>query len=117
MQHITYKTSFGNLNFGAFPKDSAWPATPGIYMFCQTVGLLGDIVNPPRYLGQTVSFAERLPDHDRWDEAAKLGANCVLIAPISNAHNRDKIERELIASLRPPLNTHYKATGLLGTSL
>ena len=84
-----------------------WSTAAGIYIFCG--------VSPQNkwtclYVGQTVSFQARpgRPGaHDRWKEAVALGATHVHAMVVPLQAGRDRIERELIAGYKPPLNVHH----------
>jgi hypothetical protein len=68
------------------------------------------------YIGQCASARDRLPCHERWEDARKLGATHVLNHVSSPDEKiRKTEERDLIASHTPVLNTHYQPRGLLGS--
>lgn len=60
------------------------------------------------YVGQTDSFALRIPTHERWTEAARLGATHVHAMAESQAAMRDTIEAELIGAYQPRLNVQQR---------
>lgn len=45
--------------------------------------------------------------HERWPEAARLGANKVHAMVVHNYLDRNRIERDLISALKPILNTRF----------
>lgn len=114
MLAVPIKISNQMLNFQVLPKDSAWSSAAGVYMFCVSPGLLGGLRLLPKYIGQARNFADRIGNHERWEEASALGANCVMAAIVDNAADREVIERELIARYQPELNEQFRSAGLLG---
>ena len=60
------------------------------------------------YVGQCDSFESRLPNHERWEEAQRLGATHVLAVVLSLKGSRDSLEQSSIADLQPPLNVHHR---------
>ena len=95
---------FGNYNleFKIYTKEEAEQLTSsGIYMFINSE-------KPQKiiYIGQTKCFSERLPNHERWNEAKKLGADRVAIALV-NKRDLDKIEKLLIQECKPLLNEQH----------
>jgi hypothetical protein len=87
------------------------PSTPtaikdvaGNYMFVKPVnnGWL------PVYIGIAESLRDRIPGHDRWNEAAQLGATHVMSHTQSNSAKREAEEKALIAHYQPPLNTQHR---------
>lgn len=60
------------------------------------------------YFGQCDSFKNRLPAHERWDEAVRLGATHVL-AHVNSGGEAARLaeEKDLIASHSPTMNTHH----------
>jgi hypothetical protein len=91
--------------FSIFQQNTDWNDVSGIYAFCS--------VNPngtyrPFYIGQASSFKNRLPNHERWASASRLGATFILAVAIPLQTERDSIERQLIRQLQPPLNDHHK---------
>lgn len=97
------KTYWLNYEFLVFdPRNTRWENVGGLYIFA---GL-----NRTRdawlayYVGQTSSFAQRLPGHEKWPAAARLGATHVHARVERLQANRLRIERELIDYYDPPLN-------------
>ncbi|MFO0823185.1 MAG: hypothetical protein U0792_08700 [Gemmataceae bacterium] len=79
-----------------------WNRVAGVYVFC---GLNRNNQWVALYIGQTNCFAERMPTHERWQEAVRRGATHVHAMTVPLAANRDRIEEELIRVYQPPLNT------------
>jgi hypothetical protein len=86
------------------PRTVTWYDVGGVYIFS------GANANSTHwlahYVGETVSFKNRLPCHERWDEAWANGATHVHALAASPEATRLRIQDELIRSLQPPLNTH-----------
>jgi len=62
----------------------------------------------PYYIGQTNSFADRIPNHENWSAAVRLGATHVHARVESQAATRDRIKAALIAAYQPALNVQLK---------
>lgn len=84
--------------FGVYQKDSNWSAAGGVYIFC---GITPQNQWRPYYIGQADQFRNRLTNHDRWEEAARLGATHVHAMVVEQEAMRDAIEKSLIATYKP----------------
>lgn len=62
----------------------------------------------PLYVGQCDCFCDRLTTHERWDEAAQLGATHVHARAVGQAASRDSLEELLIRTYQPPLNNQLR---------
>jgi hypothetical protein len=83
-----------------------WNAVGGIYAF---------VAWPSRvlYIGETGSFASRLPGHEVWPEARKRGAREIYAMPFNGTSSERRVlERALIGAYTPACNTHHRAAGL-----
>lgn len=101
---VPYKTIAGyRLEFEAFPQTGAWRHVAGIYCFAYNAAGTWRAL----YVGQTNSFQNRIPSHERWAEARRRGATHVLATVVLKQSDRDILERALIAELDPPLNVQY----------
>ncbi len=102
---VKWKSKDGTeLAFEPSPQASDWSDAGGLYLF-------GNIKNSTWgifYVGQTNNFSNRIPNHDRWSEARRLGATHVLAVVLESQAKRDKYEKELIQELQPSLNTRLK---------
>lgn len=83
---------------------------PGVYIFSKgTPNAQGGNNHQFLYIGQTDGLRTRLgPNHNKWDEALRLGMNYIAVYvpyPIESIPN---IERSLIEHFRPPLNDQFK---------
>lgn len=81
---------------------TAWNGVPGLYIFAREDS--AQRVWCALYVGQTSSFEDRIPTHEKWPEARELGATHVHARVEEDAFLRTALERQLIQSFRPPLN-------------
>lgn len=106
-----YIDSENTLQFEVYDRNEGWYDVPGLYIFsCQVANEWR-----PLYVGQASSFKERLPNHERLDEARRLGATHIHAKVVREKSLRDKWERLLIQSLNPRLNVQHR--GLLVNNL
>jgi len=83
-----------------------WNPVAGLYAFVAWPGRV-------LYIGETTSFAARLPGHEVWPEARTLGAREIYAMPFSGTSSeRRALERALIGAYTPECNTHHRAAGL-----
>jgi hypothetical protein len=87
-----------------------WEDVPANYLFAYWAVTYWAVL----YIGQCSSAKDRLPCHERWEEAARKGATHVLNHRASpDEATRKREEQDLIASHRPVLNVqHQPKTGL-----
>ena len=98
--------SWGGYSFTVHDITSHWNDVPGVYIFA---GLSADRQWwQAKYIGQTSSFAARVPAHDRWAEAAEQGATSVHARVVRDQFQRNTIEHSLIEAYDPPLNTRFR---------
>lgn len=66
----------------------------------------------PVYIGEADSLRNRLPNHERWDDAIKAGTSLV-VSHTTPAGERARLleEQDLIAHWNPALNVHHRTTG------
>lgn len=84
----------------------SWNPLAGLYTFVAWPGyaLL--------YIGETGSFAARLPGHEVWPLARRQGAREIYAMPfVGTASERRTLERALIGAYMPPLNTQHRLAG------
>lgn len=96
-------------DFGVYEHDVNWPAIPGLYVFAAPASG-GPADHPWRavYVGQTTSFASRLPTHENWPEAVQLGATHIHARREDEEDMREAIERRLVEALQPPMNVFLR---------
>jgi len=97
--------TWSSYQFTVYTPGTDWNDVGGIYIFC---GRTAENRWRPYYIGQADSFQRRLPNHDRWNEAARLGAGYIHAMAVPQEADRNRIERELIATYQPPLNTQLR---------
>jgi len=90
--------------FSVHSKDANWSNVGGVYVFA---GVNAQNQWRAIYIGQAASFAERIPSHERWTEAARAGATHVHARTVPSASDRDALEQSLISTYKPSLNTQY----------
>ena len=94
-----------NREFEVHLQDANWNAVGGIYVFA---GLNADRKWHPVYIGQAKSLRDRLLNHERWEEAKKLGTTHVHALGVKAQADRDVIEAEMIKAWKPKLNIQLK---------
>ena len=91
--------------FIVYTMEANWNEVGGIYIF---TGKNPQGLWVPLYIGKADSFQARFASHERWDEAARVGATHVHALVVPLEANRVIIEAELIQNYQPRLNTHLK---------
>jgi excinuclease UvrABC nuclease subunit len=102
---MSNKVTWLTHEFSIHQHGENWSAVAGLYIFAgkNQAGQWS-----PLYIGQAGSLAERLPTHERWQEAAKLGATHVHAKVVSLQATRDSLEKQLIQAFQPRLNTQLR---------
>lgn len=94
--------------YETFSVNTNWNHFPGNYAFADA-GL------NIKYVGQTDDFAKRLPNHEKWPEAAKYGATQILVRVNQQGEIARKAEEtDLIRAYNPPCNTQQSSVSGLG---
>ena len=96
MAHRT--CSWSGYEFQIHRPDASWNPVAGVYIFAKRVGRLWEAL----YVGETNSFADRIPGHEQWPQAQRMGATHVHVR--AERFRRREIEEELIRAHTPPLN-------------
>jgi hypothetical protein len=93
------------LSFNIYSENKNWNKVSGLYIFSY---LASNGKWCPLYVGQTDDFSSRPANHERLDEAVRLGATHIhaLVVPLQSDRNR--FEEMLIQNLQPPMNTQMK---------
>jgi hypothetical protein len=96
-----------NHPFGIYQFGDLWNDVGGIYIFAGPNYLTGRW--GPWYVGQTDSFRNRIPQHEKWIPAVLRGATHVhaMVAPLADM--RLAVEQRLIATFQPPLNVQHRS--------
>lgn len=90
--------SWSGYEFQIHPYGASWNTVAGVYIFAAIQGGRWRAL----YVGETESLARRIPGHERWQEAQRLGATHVHAR--AESFRRGAIEQELIHAYQPPLN-------------
>lgn len=91
--------------FTVYAPNTTWNDVGGVYIFAgqnsnnQWVAL---------YIGKAESFKNRIPNHERWAEAVRLGATHIHAMAIAQEASPVQIESSLIQAFQPRLNTQQK---------
>ncbi len=99
------KVNWLNHEFTVCKPDASWNDVGGVYIFC---GINSKNQWQPYYIGKTDNFRNRIPSHEQWKSAAQLGATHIHAMTVQTEAMRDKIEKELVQTWKPPLNTQLK---------
>ncbi|MBV8800422.1 MAG: hypothetical protein JO208_11525 [Alphaproteobacteria bacterium] len=114
MENMTVTGASGAIyNFGIYQMSDNWNPVPVIYIFAHRMPLFWKAL----YVGESENAKDRFCTHERWNEAVRLGATHVLaLVSSANQADRQRVERDLIGSLCPPMNVQHQSSTLL-TSL
>ena len=85
--------------------DGAWNSVPGVYLFAG-INSAGNLY--PVYVGETESLAERLPNHERWQEAVREGATQIHAKVVRPEQARLDLQKALIRAYSPRLNVKHR---------
>jgi hypothetical protein len=92
--------------FLANPTAEGIKAGPGNYAFVKKLAN-GNFV--PLYFGESEDLQTRIPGHERWQEAARLGATHIMGHTTQGGEkSRCDEERDLIQYWNPPLNVQRR---------
>ena len=99
------RAKWGNYSFTVYNYYRNWDSGAGVYIFA---GM--DLVGEWRalYVGSAESLATRIPNHERWQEAWRLGATHVHARLEPHGLGRAMVEDQLIKEFQPPLNVQGK---------
>jgi excinuclease UvrABC nuclease subunit len=103
----TYEWQLGNgssLQFTVYDQNTGWNKVPGLYIFARRAGIYWE----PLYIGKADDFSSRLPNHERLNEAVRLGATHIHALVVQQAANRANWEQMLIQNLQPKMNVQYR---------
>jgi len=93
----------GTTPFNIYYQNQGWHNVAGVYIFA----MLKEGRWQALYIGQAASFSDRLPGHERLDEAVKLGATAIHARVVPGQPERDMLERALIGQNTPPMNEQH----------
>lgn len=94
--------------FAVLQPDGPFPHGPAVYAFAKPG--FGGRGWTPVFLSRTANVAQRIPGHERWVEAERLGATHILILSFPERAQRELAEDDLVMSLKPVLNDAPEAT-------
>lgn len=101
------KATWQNVEFSVHQPNTSWKDSAGIYIFA---GVNQQNKWVALYIGQASSLAARLATHERWLEAAQLGATHIHARIVAHQTERDALEKQLIQAYQPRLNVQLKAS-------
>jgi len=93
------------LDFTIYDVNVQWNQAAGLYIFAYPTD---ESHWRALYVGQTDDFSSRIPSHEKWNSAARLGASHVHALVVPQVATRDTWEKRLISHLQPALNEQYK---------
>jgi hypothetical protein len=88
-------------SYTIYPMDTQWNDVAGNYIFCKETS---PSTWSAIYVGQTDSFKNRLPNHEKLPAAKRLGATHIHAHVNTDEKARLKEEQDLIAACKPPCN-------------
>jgi excinuclease UvrABC nuclease subunit len=92
-------------DFTVYAPTKSWNDVAGVYIFTGVNNLNQWVA---LYVGQTDSFRNRIPSHEQWNPAVRLGATHIHAMVVPLAATRDIVERELIQAYQPRLNAQQR---------
>ena len=101
--------NWGGYPFMVYSYETDWNEVAGLYVF-SGFRLTSEFQQRwiSYYIGSTESFRKRLPNHERWPEAKRLGATHAHARVEQDETKRLELEELLIRTFRPPLNVQLK---------
>ena len=99
-----------NTPFEICDPEGDWREVSGVYVFA---GRSRSHAGSPQwhayYVGQTRNFDSRLPTHEKWPEAKRLGATHIHARIAESLPERKSLEKRLIEKYRPVLNVQDRS--------
>ncbi len=105
-ESMALTAKWNGYTFEVYHPSASWAKVGAVYIFC-AINQANQWV--PLYVGQASSLAERFANHERWQEAVRLGATHIHLIVLSRQSHRDLVEEELIQSYQPRMNVQLKA--------
>jgi hypothetical protein len=106
METVSFKGASGvPYHFGVYQVSDDWNPIPVIYIFARyEFGWL-----KPLRVGETENAKAHFCSPERWADAERFGATHVLaLVSSANQADRQRVERDLIQSLCPPMNVSHR---------
>jgi len=96
--------TWAGYDFDVCEPTGTWNDVPGVYIFAGVKSGYWEAI----YIGQTASFKDRMPNHERWPAAKREGATHIHARVVQRLRERERIEQELISKFDPSLNVQYR---------
>lgn len=99
---------WGSREFKVYDAKVDWKTVPevgGVYIFAALDESSRKWI--PHYIGETESFAERIPHHEKWPKANELRVSHVHVLALRNETERKNMEKELRQTYTTRLNEEY----------
>lgn len=95
--------------FKVYDANVDWKAVPevgGVYIFARLQDSFTSLILEwePLYIGETGSFADRIPGHEKWPQLKELKVSHVHVLEVRNEAQRKSIEKDLRQSYGFRLN-------------
>lgn len=102
---MSHKVKWLDYEFQVYYPKTDWNEVAGLYIFAglNSRGTWGAL-----YIGSAASLAERLPTHEKWSAAVKLGATHIHAKVEPNVLTRLAREKILIQHYQPRLNVQHR---------
>lgn len=94
---MAFKVRWGTYDFDVYEKSVNFQRVGGVYIFSGFDPFKGRWIS--YYIGQTNSFANRIPGHPKWHQASLNGATHVHLLAMPQSARRELVERSLIQRL------------------
>jgi hypothetical protein len=94
-----------SLECNIYGSGTTWNQVAGIYIFAYQTD---ETHWRALYVGQTDDFSSRIPSHERWAEAVRLGATHVHATVVPTQADRNLLEQLLIQNMQAVMNNHYR---------
>ena len=103
---VTFKGASGNnYDFTALTGDADLGGGGGVYIFTKRSETTDGVLSyTPLYIGQTQSFSDRLPNHEKWACALRNGVDSICILRHADEQTRRNIETDLLRNGTPVCN-------------
>ena len=97
--------NWGGSEFTVYDPETTWNEVAGLYVFAFLGSdQQGSLRWRAVYMGQTTNFSTRLPNHEKWPEAERMGATHIHALVVPQEATRLRVEAALIETYSPPLN-------------
>ena len=98
--------NWDDVQFNIYDPAVDWNDCPGVYIFTYKDHASGIWIAV--YIGETGSFRNRIPGHDRWADARRKGATHIHARVVEGHQERIDLEHRLIGRFGPPLNFQHR---------